>query len=233
MASLAWFRDLLMLAFSLLLLVITGLLALRLAASRWHRLDGYRSLLPLSLIMIATICMMWTLRHWTTISLRRAVLSLVISLSASWITALACVEGMARREGVFLRTSKSDGRRTIFTALKLTRWETAMAAALYLSTGLLASLKHPPWLLVFIVFVQATVYLCGPIAAVWNLGTQSVPRTGAPQQLRRSPRARRAPRGWGWVLLPRPARRGPDGVVRRGRNQRLRSSRRASARYRH
>ena len=45
-----------------------------------------------------------------------------------------------------------------------------MAAALYLSTGLLASLKHPPWLLVFIVFVQATVYLCGPIAAVWNLG---------------------------------------------------------------
>ena len=61
MASLGWFRDLLMLAFSLLLLVITGLLVTQ-SGFVVSPMDGARSLLPLSLIIIATICMMWTLR---------------------------------------------------------------------------------------------------------------------------------------------------------------------------
>ena len=106
MASLGWFRDLLMLGFALLLLVISGLL-LSGAKFALMPLAGDKSLLPMSLIIIATICMTWTLLHWTTMSGRRAVLALVISLSASWITALACIEGMSRREGVFLRTSKT------------------------------------------------------------------------------------------------------------------------------
>ena len=201
-ASLSWFRDLLMLAFSLILLVITGLLATG-SGFAVAPLDGSLSVLPLSLIIIATICMMFTLRYWTTMSFRRAVLSLVISLSVTWVIARGCVEGVARRDGVFLRTSKSDGRRTIFTALKLTRWETAMAAALYLSTGLLASLKHPPWLLVFIVFVQATVYLCGPVAAVWNLRTQTLP--GHERRSSFADRRVLAGRRRGRVVLPRPA----------------------------
>ena len=86
--------------------LITGLL---LSGSKFALmpLAGDKSLLPMSLIIIATICMTWTLRHWTTVSRRRAVLALVISLSASWITALGLHRGMSRREGVFLRTSKT------------------------------------------------------------------------------------------------------------------------------
>ena len=79
MASLGWFRDLLMLAFSLLLLVITGLLVTH-SSFVVSPMDGARSLLPLSLIIVATITMLWTLRLWTTMSYRRALLSLVISL---------------------------------------------------------------------------------------------------------------------------------------------------------
>ena len=56
MASLSWFRDLLMLAFSLLLLVITGLLVIG-SGFAVAPLAGNRSLLPMSLIMIATVCM--------------------------------------------------------------------------------------------------------------------------------------------------------------------------------
>ena len=99
MACMSWTRDLLMLGFALLLLVVTGL---RLAGSHFALTPfaGDRSLLPMSLILIATICMIWTLRHWTTMSHRRAFLSLMVSLSASWVTALACVEGIgASRRG--------------------------------------------------------------------------------------------------------------------------------------
>ena len=202
-ASLSWFRDLLMLAFSLLLLAVTGLLVTD-STFAVAPMDGTRSVLPLSLIIIATICMMFTLRHWTTMSFRRALLSLVISLSVAFVIARGCIEGVARRDGVFLRTSKAGGRRTILGALKLTRWETGLALALYISAGLLAGLRHPPWLLIVIVFVQATVYLCCPIAAVWNLRAQTVPG----QEYRRAfaeRRLRAQHRRPARALVPRPA----------------------------
>jgi cellulose synthase/poly-beta-1,6-N-acetylglucosamine synthase-like glycosyltransferase len=206
MASVGWFRDLLMLAFSLLLLLITGLLA---ADSRFavSPMDGARSLLPLSLIIIATICMLWTLRLWTTMSFRRALLSLVISLSVTWVVALGCLEGMARRDAVFLRTSKVAGRRRIRTALRLTRVETTLAVALYIGTGLLVASHHRPWLLIFIIFLQATVYLCGPIASVWNLWAVGVP---VPELQRRfeTRRLRAERRRRSWARMPRPAAAG-------------------------
>src|SRR5579863_6124652 len=198
MASVGWFRDLLMLAFSLLLLAITGLLVTH-SGFAVAPLDGSRSLLPLSFILIVTICMMFTQRYWTTLSYRRALLSLVISLGVTSVIARGCIEGMARRDGVFLRTSKSGGKRTIFSALKLTPWETGLAIALYCCAGLLVGLRqHPPWLLVFLIATQATVYLCSPIASIWNLRAQGVPdqesrRRFAERRLR-ARRRRRFPR---------------------------------------
>jgi len=173
MASLSWFRDLVMLAFSVLLLAITGLLVAH-SSFAVAPLDGARSLLPLSFIVIATICMMFTLRYWTTMSFRRALLSLLISLGVTFVIARGCIEGAARRDGVFLRTAKAGGRRTIFTALRLTPAEMSLAVALYISAGLLASLRHPPWLLIFLIFVQATASLCGPIASVWNMRAHTI-----------------------------------------------------------
>src|SRR5919201_2728428 len=90
MASLGWFRDLLMLIFSVLLLVITGLLVAH-SSFALSPTDGARSVLPLSFILIATICMVFTIRNWTSLSYRRAVLSLVISLSVTWVIALGCI----------------------------------------------------------------------------------------------------------------------------------------------
>jgi hypothetical protein len=175
MASLGWFRDLMMVAFALLLLVVTGLL-LSGSSFALMPLSGYSSLLPLSLIIIATICMTWTLRHWTTISWRRALKALVISLSACWITALACIQGLTFREGVFLRTSKkASGRHRVRAALRMTWIETLLAMTLFTATGLLIAFRDPPVLLLIIIGLQGAVFLCGPIAALWNVRAQRVP----------------------------------------------------------
>ncbi len=194
MGCLGWGRDLLMSGFAVLLLVITGLLL----SDSWFALipfGGDRSLLPMSLIVIATICMMWTLRHWTTMSHWRALLGLMISLSATWITALACIEGLTRRDGVFLRTSKTgSSHQRLRTALRLSRFETLMSAALYLSAGLLASSGHPPWLLIVIIAIQATVYLCAPIASFWNQLAQRLPALTYRQRFEQR-RLRQARRG--------------------------------------
>jgi cellulose synthase/poly-beta-1,6-N-acetylglucosamine synthase-like glycosyltransferase len=197
MASLGWFRDLLMLAFTLLLLATS---ALTVAGSGFAiaPLDGSRSLLPLSLVIIVTVCMMSTLRQFTTLSYRRAVAALIISLGVTFVIARGCIEGVARRDGVFLRTSKTGGGRTVLTALKLTRWETGLALALYAGAGFLAAREHPPWLLILLVATQATVYLCAPVAAVWNLRAMRAERDG-----RRRDVAERRQRGG--VRLPRRA----------------------------
>ena len=198
MASLGWFRDLMMLGFALVLLVVTGLV-LSGSSFALMPLGGNRSLMPMSLIIIATICMTWTLRHWIPITRRRAALGLLISLSASWITALACIQGMAHREGVFLRTSKTGStHRPLRTAFRLSRVETLLAVALYTSAGLLTASAHPPLLLIGIISLQGTVYLCSPIAALWNLRARRIPgeefrRRFAARRLRQAGR-RRPPR---------------------------------------
>jgi cellulose synthase/poly-beta-1,6-N-acetylglucosamine synthase-like glycosyltransferase len=175
MASLGWFRDLMMLAFALLLVLIT-VLQLTHSSFVLMPLSGTSSLLPMSLIVIATVTMTWTLRYWTTISWRRAFRGLVISLSACWITALACVQGLTHREGVFLRTSKTAGdRRRLRAALRLTRVETLLALSLFGSIALLLAFTDPPFLLLFIIGLQGAVYACGPASALWNLRAQRVP----------------------------------------------------------
>ena len=177
MGCLGWMKDLMMLGFAILLLVTTGLIG---AGSNFvlTPLIGGFTLLPMMLILIATICMVWTQRQWTNITRRRAVRSLVVSLSATLPTAIACVQGMTRREGVFRRTSKSGSHhQPVRTALRLSRWETLVAIALYASVVLLALSAHPPWLLIFIIAVQATVFACAPTVALWNLRAQRIPRT--------------------------------------------------------
>jgi cellulose synthase/poly-beta-1,6-N-acetylglucosamine synthase-like glycosyltransferase len=201
MASMGWFRDLLMLGFSLLLLVVTGLLVSG-SGFALMPLGGNSSLLPMSLIIVAVVCMTWTLRHWTTISWRRALKGLVISLSASWITALAVIQGLTHREGVFLRTSKTGSTHRRFrTALRLSRVELLLATVLYVSVGLLIGLKHPPIVLTGIILIQGTVYLCSPISALWNMRAQRVSRETyrARFDVREARKSRRSPRTFATV----------------------------------
>ena len=195
MGCVSWMRDLIMLGFSLLLLVVTGLL-LSGSSFTLTPFGGDRSLLPMSLIVVAAVCMTYSLQHWTAISFRRAVLGLVVSLSAAWITAIACIEGLTRREGVFRRTSKTGAQKhRLRAALRLGRWEALMGAALYTCAALLAATAHAPIVLFVIIVVQGTVYMTSPITSLWNLRAQRVPaseyrRRYERQRLRQATRRR-------------------------------------------
>ena len=158
MASLGWMRDLLMVLFTIALFATTALL---LSGSHFWVLPiaGGVSLLGISLIAVALVSMLLVLRQWTNMSRRRAFLSLIISLASSWTIALACVQGLARREGVFLRTPKNDRNQKVVRrmrdALWLARWEMVLAAGLFLCAGLMAASSSKHILLVVMIFVQA------------------------------------------------------------------------------
>ena len=103
-------------------------------------------------------------------------MSLVISLAASFVTARACIEGLARRDGVFLRTSKTgSGHHRLRKALRLSLWESLFAVRCTPRPCIHLRCRSRLGCWSIIITFQATVYLCAPIAAVWNLRTQRVP----------------------------------------------------------
>ena len=186
MASLGWMRDLLMVLFTIGLFATTALL---LSGSHFWVLPiaGGVSVLGISLIAVALVSMLLVLRQWTNMSRRRAFLSLIISLASSWTIALACVQGMARREGVFLRTPKNDRNQKVVRrmrdALWLARWEMALAVGLLVCAGLMAASSSKHILLVVMIFVQGCVYLCAPVTAFWNVRAQMVPAAARARQI--------------------------------------------------
>ena len=176
MASFGWFRDLLMLGFALLLLLISGLL-LSGAKFALMPLAGDKSLLPMSLIMIATICMTWTLRHWTT-----------MSASPSRVGPRhQPVRQLDNRAGLYRGDVTTRGR-VLADIEDRSRGASAAQGFALGRAGRLAGggsvrvrraarhgLRIHPILLIFIISLQGTVYLCAPIAALWNLRAQRVP----------------------------------------------------------
>jgi cellulose synthase/poly-beta-1,6-N-acetylglucosamine synthase-like glycosyltransferase len=208
MASFGWMRDLLMVLFSIALIATTALL---LSGSHFWILPiaGGLSLLGISLIAIALLSMLWVLREWTNMSRRRAFCSLIISLASGWTIAIACIQGLARREGVFLRTPKNDRNqkvvRRVRDALWVARWEIVLSAGLFVCAGLLASAPSKHILLVVMISIQACVFLCAPITAFWNVRAQMLPAAKrsdrfAAQHARQAVRRRRSFIGVGVAL---------------------------------
>ena len=203
-----WMNDLIYLGFtgillaSVAVLVTSGRLALR-------PLLGATVLLPAALIGSGLVRALWALRVRTRIGLRRAVLAFLNWLSVSWTVAIACVQGLVRRRGVFMRTPKSGERRDVLSAVWTARTETLIAVALWGSAGVTAALgQATPFLLALLAW-QGSVrwYAC---RSPWSLGhAQVVPqgtrRPGALFQ-QASSGAREGP-WWAWSASPRRAPR--------------------------
>lgn len=168
--GLQWFGDLAGLAFTFLLvasaalLLVTGGIALR-------ALTGALLFLPAALISIGLLRAMWALRALTRISARRAALAFATWLSLSWTTALACLRGLARRDGVFLRTPKWKSGGHLVEALRETRTETSLAVGL-IALGVAVVVQGDRWMLGGLAGWQALVFGCSPYMAWLNQRTE-------------------------------------------------------------
>src|SRR5207244_9423009 len=89
-------------------------------------LVGAAAALPVALIASGLLRASWALRQQTGIGRKRAILAFANWLSVSWVVSIACVQGLIRRRGVFLRTPKSGERRSLASALWAARTETLL-----------------------------------------------------------------------------------------------------------
>ena len=169
--GLGWVNDLVNLGFSLVLLV-AGLLLLATGRVAFRPLLGVAVMLPAALIATGLLRAFWALRHEVGIGSKRAALAFLNWLSVSWTVAVACLQGLVRKEGVFLRTPKFAGKGRTAEAFAETWVETGFALLLWgVGAVLLLRGRATPFLAAVFAW-QGTVYASAPGMALLNARAQ-------------------------------------------------------------
>jgi cellulose synthase/poly-beta-1,6-N-acetylglucosamine synthase-like glycosyltransferase len=170
LGSIQWMNDLVYFAFTVVLatsaiiLINDGPLGLR-------PLYGAAVLLPSALVISGVVRALWAVRIRTGISWKRAFLAFVNWLSLSWTVAIACVQGLTRSKGVFLRTPKTDDRHHLSAALWSAHTETFWAVMLWtLAVLTLVNDQATPFVLALLAW-QGSVYASAPFMAWLNQHT--------------------------------------------------------------
>jgi cellulose synthase/poly-beta-1,6-N-acetylglucosamine synthase-like glycosyltransferase len=184
--GLQWMNDLVYQGFTLVLFTVAGLLLAGDTVSI-RPLIGPTVLLPGVLLASGLLRAIWALRQRTRITYRRAVLAFLNWLSLSWTVAIACVQGLTRREGVFLRTPKTESHDKLSAALLAARTESTIFVLLWGSGVAIGIVSHPTILLLALLAWQGVVYGAAPLMS-WL--AQRTHLTPALEQRRRSERAR-------------------------------------------
>ena len=174
LGGLQWLNDLAYLGFTVVLLVTAGLLLTQ-GHIALRPLYGAAVLLPAALIVSGLLRAIWSLRHRTGIGFRRAVLAFLNWLSMSWTVAMAVVQGLIRKEGVFMRTPKESEHSRMRSALWSARTETVLALLLW-GAGLAVLSRHiGTWFLLLLLAWQGVVYASAPFMAWLNARTKLSP----------------------------------------------------------
>jgi cellulose synthase/poly-beta-1,6-N-acetylglucosamine synthase-like glycosyltransferase len=165
--SIQWLNDLIYLGFSIVLLSTATLLVTK-GEVGIRPLLGAVVLLPSALIASGLFRAMWALRRRTGIGLARALRAFANWLSVSWTVALACVQGLIRRKGVFMRTPKVSEKRNLWSAFWSARAETVLAGLLW-AAGVVVALRGKGTPFVFALFGwQGAVYATSPYMSWLN-----------------------------------------------------------------
>ncbi len=166
-SGLQWLNDLVNFAFTIVLLAM-GAMFLTGGTVRLRPLEGAVVLLPAAIIASGLLRALWALRQRTGIGVKRGLLAFANWLSLSWTVALACVQGLVRAEGVFMRTPKASDDNKLWAALWAARAETLIACCLW-ATGVAVAVSGRANAFVCVLFAwQGSVYASAPYMSWLN-----------------------------------------------------------------
>ena len=203
LGGLQWYGDVLAFGFTALLLV-SGWLLLLGRPVRLPVLGGPLLLLPLTFWLTSLLRTWWGLRATRRCSWGEALGAVGILWSLGWVVTLACLQGLFRRRGVFLRTPKA-GRASLARALRSTTVETTLGGACWVmallllapqlaqvrqalsSTSLAGGLRAvhgAPWWLLgtsatglgLLAVLQGLTYLTAPVLCLLSLRSEAAAR---------------------------------------------------------
>jgi len=169
--SVQWLNDLVYFTFTVVLLASGFVLAWE-GPFGLRPLHGAAVLLPAALVLTGVIRALWALRVQAKIPLKRSVLAFLNWLSLSWIVALACVQGLVRKEGVFLRTPKESERNRLLAALWSARAETGWALLLWAVAALVFVQGRATGFVLALFVWQGLIYASAPFMSWLNQHTE-------------------------------------------------------------
>jgi hypothetical protein len=144
LGSVQWFGDVLIAAFTLLLL------ATAIATATHHRLPlrqltGSVLVVPIVFLVSGVWRAVWAMRRTTGAGWGDAFRALRCWFAMSWVVALACMRGLISARAEFLRTPKRrEGESSLGKALRTSRMETLLAVCALLA-GLTMLVRAPSW----------------------------------------------------------------------------------------
>jgi cellulose synthase/poly-beta-1,6-N-acetylglucosamine synthase-like glycosyltransferase len=186
--NLQWFGDVLMVAFTFVLLATAVSVALN------HRLPvrqltGAAIVMPIVFLGSGLIRAVWAMRATTHCSWSDSQRALRVWFALSWVVALACLRGLIRRQMAFLRTPKRrEGDRNPLAAVNSARAETLVAALCFAGAAVML-IRAPSWAIAVVATLlvfQGAVY----INAAWaSFAAEGIKLTPERRRYARSPQS--------------------------------------------
>ncbi|MCI0644403.1 MAG: glycosyltransferase [Chloroflexi bacterium] len=161
--GLQWFTDVFNLLFAFFL-TLGGIFSLVEARYVVRPLTGPLLIMPAVFLLLQLWRFVWLLRYTLKLTWRKAFQAMYSFFSLGWVVTLACLQGLIRSEGVFLRTSKSRSRSELLRALRATQWETGIGL-ICLVVGIATLVAHPQIrtaVLAVLLAWEASLYLSAP-----------------------------------------------------------------------
>jgi hypothetical protein len=181
LGGLGWFSDVFNLLFAFFL-VLGAIFNLFSSPIKVRPLTDTVLIIPAVFLFMHILRFIWVLRNRLRVSLGMAVATMYNFFSLGWAVTLACIQGLAQREGVFLRTPKSTTSSKAWHAIQVTQWETAIGWICVLA-GLLAFGSDRNWRtfsLCILLIWQGSLYLAAPLYSLLSLTRETALGAAAP-----------------------------------------------------
>jgi len=175
LGGLQWLNDPVTFGFTVLLLL--GAASLLAARSLFIQpLTGAVLVVPFLFVFMGVSRFLWALRVRVGCSSREARAAFTILLALTWVVTQACILGLTRKRGVFLRTPKRRGGRPGWNAYRVASEETCLAGLCLVGAAAIA-LRFPQisyvWLMVALLLWQAVIYSSALRASIWSVSSEA------------------------------------------------------------
>jgi cellulose synthase/poly-beta-1,6-N-acetylglucosamine synthase-like glycosyltransferase len=200
MGALGWFGEPVSVALGFFLLLATPFLALG-HPLLLRQLAGVILVMPLFLLVAGLSRLGWGLKVATGAAWRDVPSAMMVMLALSWTVTRACLHGLVRERGVFLRTPKARTPSRLGQALVSTWFESTVGLTFLVAAPALFLLGPRPLGAVMSLMLawQALAWGSAPAA---SLASQGIRLTPARVTFRRSPQNTGA-RAWAWPVESR------------------------------
>ncbi len=168
--GLQWLNDPLAFAFTFILLLCGVTLAWK-HSIYLQPLAGAALFVPFIFITFGITKFLWAFRIRSQCKISKACRAFLILLSLTWAVTLACVLGLTKRQGVFLRTPKQRGKNSFLRSLRVVDKEVILfflCAAVIVSLIIYEQATMTVLLLIGLLSWQAFIYGSTTIATLWS-----------------------------------------------------------------